>query len=60
MTAQIINLQAWRDAHMAPAEGFYAEAIRMWMWPAQVWPAQVWPAQVWPAQVWLAWWGFRP
>ena len=45
MTAQIINLQAWRDAHMAPAEGFYAEAIRMWMWPAQVW---------------LAWWGFRP
>ena len=38
MSAQIINLSAWRVAHAAPA-GLYVEALRVWMWPVRFWLA---------------------
>ena len=41
MTAQIINLRAWRLAHSEPAS-MYSEVLRVWLWPVRVW---------------LAWWG---
>ena len=43
MTAQIINLQAWRVAH-SERPALRLELLRVW---------------VWPVRVWLAWWGVR-
>lgn len=43
MTAQIINLRAWRLAHSEPA-AMYSAAAAVWLWPVRVW---------------LAWWGIR-
>jgi hypothetical protein len=43
MTAEIIDLRAWRIAHHARA-GLCAVAISAWGWPFRVW---------------LAWWGIR-
>ena len=38
MSAQIINLSAWRVAHAEPV-GLYVEALRVWMWPVRFWLA---------------------
>ena len=43
MTAQIINLRAWRLAH-SEKPAMYSEVLRVWLWPVRVW---------------LAWWGIR-
>ena len=37
MTAQIINLQAWRASHSAP--DMRTELVRIWLWPVRVWLA---------------------
>ena len=38
MTAQIINLQAWRVAH-SERPALCLELLRAWMWPVRVWLA---------------------
>jgi hypothetical protein len=43
MSAQIINLHAWRVAH-SERPALCLELLRVWMWPVRVW---------------LAWWGVR-
>ena len=50
MTAQIINLQAWRLAH-SESPDMRAELVRIWLWPVRIW--------LWPVRIWLAWWGIR-
>ena len=49
MTAQIINLKAWRASHSAP--DMRTELVRIWLWPVRIW--------LWPVRIWLAWWGIR-
>ena len=41
MTAQIINLRAWRLAH-SESHDMRTELVRIWLWPVRIW---------------LAWWG---
>ena len=43
MTAQIINLRAWRLAHSEPA-AMCSAAAAVWLWPVRIW---------------LTWWGIR-
>ena len=43
MTAQIINLRAWRLAHAQLPVAFDV-AVQVWLWPLRLW---------------LAWWGIR-
>lgn len=38
MSAQIINLHAWRVAH-SERPALYLELLRAWMWPVRVWLA---------------------
>jgi len=38
MSAQIINLQAWRVAH-SERPALCSELLRVWVWPVRVWLA---------------------
>lgn len=38
MSAQIINLQAWRVAH-SERPALCLELLRVWVWPVRVWLA---------------------
>lgn len=38
MTAQIINLKAWRIAHSEPLD-IRTELVRIWLWPVRIWLA---------------------